>query len=109
MFYPFELDKDSRRELTQALGSLMSQISENAVSARWPRGLEEKLPPELVIGVGQYHFLDVQARTILALASVLGHWAKLDRLEGQRLVYEPYYPESVVWDDDANEWALAEE
>lgn len=106
MFYPDELDKDSRADLTQALGSLMSQISEQNIAARWPFGQEERLPRELAGIAGEYSFTDSQAGLILAIAAVLGHWAKLDRLENNKLCYEPYHPQSVKWDDDEREWLV---
>lgn len=77
------LEPDIRYHLTQALGLMMSDISEGQYCAGWLNGLENILPFQLMAAKEgldlPYHPDTLSMPTIklmLSMAEVLGHWAK---------------------------------
>ena len=63
------LEPDTRWHLTQALGLLMSDASEENFAAGWLRDWETMCPRYIVRGDCEH------AETITTLVNMLGHWA----------------------------------
>lgn len=92
------------KALTYALGTMMSQISEDAYRAGWYMGMEDTLPAEARKRMEQwndeplprektlYGISGEQAELLCTIADMLGHWAVPARGEVGWYGYKPYYP-----------------
>lgn len=85
--------------MTQALGEMMSSISESAYAAHWYSGIEDTLPPaarkmQTRCYAGSRFAWDMtpaQAKAMRGIADYLGHWARYD---GEHDCFMPYVPKS---------------
>ena len=93
------LTKYQRNLIIQAMGELMTSISERCVNAGWPNDWQDKLPKvcyELVATQSpstQWGFYELQleeAQVLVGLAEALGHWVTLVDVDNWRNVYAPY-------------------
>lgn len=80
------LEPDTRYKLTQALGEIMSECSEELFSAGWLIDFENLLP-EMVEGEHLGESLSVENNAIKALFGILGHWAKWEYNERTHQTY----------------------
>lgn len=81
--YPF--DSEAIWYLTQALGLIMSEASEDMWRANWMSNAENIIP-EMAAKDEIIH-----AKTMLTLANLLGHWARY-HFDGEREYYMPHLP-----------------
>ena len=93
-----------RIQLTQALGLMMSDISEGQYAAGWLGGLEDRLPYQLMAEAsgGQVVQLPYEpgetvpiavARVMVGMATILGHWAKYEGdTDRGDMFFVPYTP-----------------
>lgn len=99
------LEPDARYYLTQALGAMMSDISEGQYCAGWLIKLEDILPFQLLAACQRGEALDLPfhpdtldlkvAQMMCAIADVLGHWANREWYPaevGGGEQYVPYRP-----------------
>lgn len=96
------METEARYHLTQALGYLMSDASEELYCAGWLGGLEDDLPYALLNDTAPdaptimpWSSVDDDARALMcAIAKGLGHWANWEGYErGDQ--YVPYMPKCL--------------
>ena len=91
-----EMETETRHHLTQALGIMMSDISQSHWCAGWLYGMEDNLPRDCYRVMGrpidkdELHFAvsEAEAAPVVLIADMLGHWATWNSDE-----YLPYVPQ----------------
>lgn len=88
-----------RQLITQAMGELMTSISERCVSSGWPDNWQDELPSvcyeinttrSLSTQWGLYELHLEEAQVLIGLAEALGHWVTLADVKDNRNIYAPY-------------------
>ena len=93
------MEGNLRMALTQALGEVMSTVSEFTWAAGWYSGIEEKLPPVVrrmrfrQKAEAPWLITPMQTQTMLTIADRLGHWAKYDSYYD---CFMPFVPQSDI-------------
>lgn len=92
------LEPEARTLLTQALGQMMSDVSEEQYSAGWMMGLEEELPSCIRHRRETCTYLVDRelANLMQTIADALGHWAALSD-DGD--YYVPHVPTCDMEED----------